>query len=240
LAHIVRHLINVFAVSDVAHAYRGTYEPLLVAISVLIAILAAFIALSISDRMVAATSRRSRWAWGCAGAISMGGGIWSMHFVGMLAFSLPCGVHYDPLGTLLSMVPGILASGVALNVISRKTQPNLKRLVVGAVLMGAGIGAMHYSGMAAMEPDAVVRYDPWLVGLSVVMAVVLAFISLGIRFRLPQPWASTRLAALLSATVMGLAVAGMHYTRDAGLFLFFRSSDGPALVWPCRQHRWLC
>src|SRR5262245_65994343 len=112
----------------------------------------AFVALSISARMVAATSQRSRWAWACAGAVSMGGGIWSMHFIGMLAFSLPCGVHYDPLGTLLSMVPGILASGVALNVISRKTTPDLKRLLIGAVLMGAGIGAhalLRHRGDAA-------------------------------------------------------------------------------------------
>jgi len=238
LPDFVRHLINVVAVGDPAHAYDGSYEPWLVATSVLIAILAAFVALSISARMVAATSRRSRWAWACAGAVSMGGGIWSMHFIGMLAFSLPCGVHYDPLGTLLSMVPGILASGVALNVIS-KTTPDLKRLLIGAVLMGAGIGAMHYSGMAAMRPDALVRYDPWLVGLSVVVAVVLAFISLGIRYRLPKYWAPTRLAALLSATVMGLAVAGMHYTAmQASVFfplpgLPSAGIDLPATSWPC-------
>ena len=224
-----RHLIDVFSVGDPAHAYQGSYEPWLVAISVLIAVLAAFVALSISARMVAATSRRSRWAWACAGAISMGGGIWSMHFLGMLAFSLPCGVRYDPLGTLLSMLPGILASGVALNVISRKTEPGLKRLVVGAVLMGAGIGAMHYSGMASMQPDALVRYDPWLVGLSVVVAVALAFISLGIRYRLPRHWTSTRLAALLSATVMGLAVAGMHYTAMQASVFF------PLYGWPGAQ-----
>jgi two-component system sensor histidine kinase/response regulator len=232
LASFVRHLISVFVVGNTADAYRGTHEPALVAISVVIAILAAFIALSISARIVAATSRRSRWAWTCAGAISMGGGIWSMHFVGMLAFSLPCGVRYNPFGTLLSMVPGILASGVALNIISGKTEPNFKRLIFGAVLMGAGIGAMHYSGMAAMEPDAVVRYDPWLVGLSVVVAVVLALISLSIRFRLPAHWASTRFAALLSATVMGLAVAGMHYTAmQASVFfpLFSVPSAGGAL-----------
>jgi two-component system sensor histidine kinase/response regulator len=232
VADFVRHLISVFVVGNTADAYRGTYEPALVAISVVIAILAAFIALSISARIVASTSRRSRWAWACAGAISMGGGIWSMHFVGMLAFSLPCGVHYNPIGTLLSMVPGILASGVALNIISGRTEPNFKRLIVGAVLMGAGIGAMHYSGMAAMEPDAIVRYDPWLVALSVVVAVVLAFISLSIRFRLPKHWASTRLAALLSATVMGLAVAGMHYTAmQASVFfpLFTPPSAGVAL-----------
>ena len=117
-------------------------------------------ALSISSRMVAATSWRGRWIWACAGALSMGGGIWGMHFIGMLAFSLPCGIHYDAMGTLVSIIPGILASGVALRVISRDSNPGLTRLIAGAVLMGAGIGAMHYSGMAAMRPDALVRYDP--------------------------------------------------------------------------------
>ena len=103
--------------------YRGTYEPWAVALSVAIAILAAFVALSISSRMVAATSLRGRWIWASAGALSMGGGIWGMHFIGMLAFSLPCGVHYDVMGTLVSIIPGILASGVALQVISRVSNP---------------------------------------------------------------------------------------------------------------------
>ena len=128
--------------------------------------------------MVAATSWQSRWAWASAGAFSMGGGIWAMHFIGMLAFSLPCGVSYDPLGTLLSMIPGILASGVALQVISRVSTPGPTRLIIGAIFVGAGIGAMHYSGMAAMRPEAVLRYDPGTVAVSVIVAVVLAFISL--------------------------------------------------------------
>jgi two-component system, sensor histidine kinase and response regulator len=73
----------------------------------------------------------------------MGGGIWGMHFIGMLAFSLPCGISYDPLGTLAFVIPGILASGVALQVTSR-SEPSVRQLFLGAVLMGAGIGAMHY------------------------------------------------------------------------------------------------
>src|SRR5437016_3874654 len=83
-------------------------------------------------------------------ATAKGGGIWGMHFIGMLAFSLPCGVSYGPVGTVVSMIPGILASGVALNVISRRTDPGFLQLMLGAVFMGAGIGLMHYSGMAAM------------------------------------------------------------------------------------------
>ncbi len=99
--------------------YQGLYDPWLVGASVMIAIMAAFGAFSISSRMAASTSWQARWAWASVGACSMGAGIWGMHFIGMLAFSLPCGVSYDPLGTLLSMIPGILASGVALHVIGR-------------------------------------------------------------------------------------------------------------------------
>jgi two-component system, sensor histidine kinase and response regulator len=204
--------LDVFKTIDSEAPYQGAYDPRLVAISVLIAILAAFVAISISSRIVASTSRRGRWAWASAGAFSMGGGIWAMHFIGMLAFSLPCGISYDPVGTLLSMIPGILASGVALQFISRTTEPSPTRLFVGAVLMGAGIGAMHYSGMVAVRSEALLRYEPGLVAVSVIVAVVLAFISLEIRFRLRRYWSSDTLATLFAAVVMGLAVAGMHYT----------------------------
>src|SRR5258706_12159532 len=93
-----------------ATAYLGTYHAGLVALSVVVATLAAFVALSISGRIVASSSSGAKWAWAGAGAISMGGGIWSMHFIGMLAVSLPCGVTYAPVRTVLSMIPGILAS----------------------------------------------------------------------------------------------------------------------------------
>jgi two-component system sensor histidine kinase/response regulator len=211
-----------FPVYDLIHratAYPGAYNPGLVALSVVVATLAAFVALSISGRIVASTSRAAKWAWAGAGAISMGGGIWSMHFIGMLAFSLPCGVTYDPVGTVLSMIPGILASGVALHSISQRTDPGFKRLAIGAVLMGAGIGLMHYTGMAAMEPQALLRYDTGLVALSIVVAVGLAFISLGIRFRFGASALSRVAATVLAAPIMGFAVAGMHYTAmEAAVF----------------------
>ena len=134
-----------------AKAYSGVYSVGLVATSVLIAILASFVALSISARVGAATTRRGRLAWTGAGAISMGGGIWAMHFIGMLAFSLPCGISYNPFGTMLSMLPGMIGSGVALNVVSRRRTPTFLTMAIAAVLMGGGIGAMHYSGMASIE-----------------------------------------------------------------------------------------
>jgi two-component system, sensor histidine kinase and response regulator len=217
--------LDVFKTIDSEAPYQGAYDPRLVAISVLIAILAAFVAISISSRIVASTSRRGRWAWASAGAFSMGGGIWAMHFIGMLAFSLPCGISYDPVGTLLSMIPGILASGVALQFISHTTEPSPTRLFVGAVLMGAGIGAMHYSGMVAVRSEALLRYEPGLVAVSVIVAVVLAFISLEIRFRLRRYWSSDTLATLFAAVVMGLAVAGMHYTAMQASVFFPAAND---------------
>ena len=168
------HFLPVFDRLDPTSAFLGTYNPGLVVTSVAIAILAAFVALSISGRITAAKTRRARFAWASAGAISMGGGIWSMHFVGMLAFSVPCGIAYEPVGTVLSMIPGMLASGAALGAISKTDEPGLSRRFVSAILMGVGIGAMHYSGMAAMQPEALLRYEPGLVTLSIIVAVVLA------------------------------------------------------------------
>jgi PAS domain S-box-containing protein len=213
------HFFPVFDRFDPASAYRGTYDLGLVITSVAIAILAALVALSISGRIAAAATPRARYAWASAGAISMGGGIWAMHFVGMLAFSLPCGITYDAVGTLLSMVPGMLASGIALATISKPHAPGLSRLTVSAALMGAGIAAMHYSGMAAMWPEALLRYDPVLVAISVVVAVVLAFVSLSIRFHAHRLQSSPMAATIIAASVMGCAVAGMHYTAmQASIF----------------------
>src|SRR5215471_16123494 len=180
MSYLDWRFLPVFDLIDPTTAYSGTYHAGLVALSVVVATLAAFVALSISGRIMAANTVGARWAWASAGAMAMGGGIWSMHFIGMLAFSLPCGVSYAPVGTVVSMIPGILASGVALHAISRRTDPGPGPLMVGAIFMGAGIGLMHYSGMAAMEPEALLRYDPVLVAVSVVVAVALAFLSLSI------------------------------------------------------------
>jgi PAS domain S-box-containing protein len=220
------HFFPVFDRLDPATAYPGTYNLGLVVTSVAIAILAAFVALSISGRIAAATTRWARYAWASAGAISMGGGIWSMHFVGMLAFSLPCGITYDPLGTVLSMIPGMLASGIALSAISKPREPGLSRLSVSAVLIGAGIGAMHYSGMAAMQPEALLRYNPGLVAISIVVAVVLAFVSLSIRFQFRRPQSPRLAANIIAASVMGCAVAGMHYSAMQAS-IFFPLPDAP-------------
>src|SRR5260221_14243838 len=164
--------------------YRGTYDLPFVALSVGVAVLSMYVALSVADRIVASWRKRVGVIWTAAGAIVMGGGIWSMHFIGMVAFSLPCGVGYNPFLTLVSILPGVLASGVALFVLSRKEQPSQSMLFVCALLTGAGIGAMHYSGMAAIAPAALLRYDIRIVGLSGVVAGALAYLALVIAARL--------------------------------------------------------
>ncbi|CAG0958595.1 partial putative signaling protein, partial [Rhodocyclaceae bacterium] len=207
---------------DSSLLYIGHYDPLLVLLSVLIAVFASFGALEVSVRMRRARGPALRTTWLTAGALAMGGGIWAMHFVGMLAFSLPCGVRYDPLVTLASMVPGMFGSAVALHVISRP-DPGWRALAGGGLLMGGGIGTMHYAGMAAMRMDALLRYDPALFALSIIVAVALAVVALAIRFHIGGLGAfARRWASLISALVMGSAVSGMHYTA-MGAAYFIRS-----------------
>ena len=199
--------------AELAPAFDGEYHTGLVLLSLAIASLSAYVALTVSDRIVSAMTPRGRLAWDSAGAVSMGGGIWSMHFIGMLAFTLPCGVDYDLFGSVLSIIPGVIASGVALRVISQVQAPSYMRLLGAALLMGGGIGAMHYAGMAAMRPEALLLYDPGMVLVSVVVAVALAYLAFLVHFRLRRfnlswPVPATAVAAL----TMGLAVAVMHYT----------------------------
>ncbi|MDP2832226.1 MAG: diguanylate cyclase [Pseudomonadota bacterium] len=206
---------------DTRLLYAGIYDPWLVLLSILIASFAAYAALDVATRIASSSTRTQAAWWTGIGALAMGGGTWAMHFIGMLAFDLPCRVSYDPGITLISILPGILASAVALRVISRRSV-SPRALLVGSVLLGMGIGTMHYTGMAAYRLDGLVRYDPALFAFSLVVAVLLAFLALWIRFGLyghvPPRW-----LALLSAMVMGGAVSGMHYTAMAAAYFI---SDG--------------
>jgi diguanylate cyclase (GGDEF)-like protein/PAS domain S-box-containing protein len=221
------HLGFISSPPETSLLLMGTYDPALVLLSIAIAVFAAYAALGVAARISLSAAGREKWFWTGMGALTMGGGVWAMHFIGMLAFSLPCAVSYDRSVTLLSMLPSILASGVALRIISR---PSLTRgaLLSGGLLLGAGIGAMHYTGMAAYRLDGLVRYDPTLFWVSIVVAVGLAILALWVRARLNQwigRWVklSPRHLDILCALVMGGAVSGMHYTAMAAAYFI---SDG--------------
>ncbi|WP_129642382.1 MHYT domain-containing protein [Peristeroidobacter agariperforans] len=201
--------------SSSATALSGAYDYLLVALSVVIAILASYTALDFAGRVTAARGSM-RLLRLTGGAVSMGVGIWSMHYVGMLAFQLPIPVRYDWPTVLLSLLAAILASAVALFVVSRQRM-GLFRAVLGSIVMGSGIATMHYVGMEAMRMAAQHTYSPGLVALSVLLAIVISFVALWLAFHLrtdANAWSKKRIVAAL---VMGAAIPVMHYTGMAAV-----------------------
>lgn len=214
--HPLRFLDNSI---DLEGVLLGIYDPVLVMLSIVVAALAAYAALDFAERISTSERPVARRTWLTAGALVMGIGIWAMHFIGMLAFRLPITVTYDVGITLLSIVPAALASAAVLLVISR-AKTGRWQLLLGATFMGVGIGAMHYTGMAAMQMDAVMFYDPILFSISILVAVLLAILSLYINLltenrneRVRSYWKKPG-----AAIVMGLAVAGMHYTGMAAAY----------------------
>ncbi len=191
----------------------GSYNYALVALSVLIAMFASYAALDLAGRVTAAGGwTRAVWLLGGAGA--MGTGIWSMHYIGMLAFILPIPVAYHWPTVLLSLFAAILASVVALGVVSRQ-QMSRFRALAGSVLMGAGIASMHYIGMAAMRLPAVCHFSSFLVVLSVVFAVLISLAALWITFHFRDEKTGIGWEKLAGAVVMGAAIPVMHYTGMA-------------------------
>lgn len=192
----------------------GSYSPALVLLSFLIASFASAMAIQVTAQAVTVQRPAYRMLMLASGSVALGGGVWSMHFIGMLAFALCTEVSYQPGLTFLSMLPSIGASWIALDLISKK-RLNLPQLLLGGLLVGAGIGIMHYTGMAAMQMAVALRYDLPMFLLSILVAVVLAVLALWVRFGLRRfrlrPW----LLTLLSSLVMGGAITGMHYTGMA-------------------------
>jgi PAS domain S-box-containing protein len=193
----------------------GSYDYRLVALSVVIAILAAYAALDLGGRVTAAQGHR-RFAWLSLGAVAMGMGIWAMHYVGMLAYSLPVPVFYDWITVLWSLLAAVLASAVALFVVSRLKMGPLA-IGTGGLLMGSGIAAMHYIGMEAMRLPAMCHYSVGLVSLSVVLAVVISLVALWLTFHLRAETKALGWRKLASALLMGAAIPVMHYTGMAAV-----------------------
>ena len=197
---------------------QATYDFWLVGLSIVVAILVSFTALTLAGRVAAQESSGGR-LWLLGGAAAMGIGIWSMHFIGMLAFSAPIPLRYNVLTTLASLAIAILTSGFALGIASRRDL-SLPRLTVGSVIMGAGICAMHYTGMAAIQIMPGITYDPLLVATSMAIAVTASFAALWLAFRLRSGQSRLMLVARGgAAVVMGIAITGMHYTAMAASML---------------------
>ncbi|MGB3424018.1 MHYT domain-containing protein, partial [Castellaniella sp.] len=193
---------------------QGTWQPGLVLLSVAVPIFLSMMALQTSHIARSTRSHFYRHVAIGTGAVALGGGIWTMHFIGMMAFHLPVPMVYRTDITLVSLLPGLVASWTALWMLTQR-EPTGWPLVLGGGVVGAGIGTMHYTGMAAMDTPLEMRYDPLLFGLSIVVAVVLAMLALWIRFGLRRTPLSRRARFMLSGVIMGVAIAGMHYTGMA-------------------------
>lgn len=200
-------------------AIKGSYDYRLVALSVLIAMLASYAALDLSSRVTAARGR-IRFAWLFGGAAAMGTGIWSMHYIGMLAFSLPIPVSYDWPTVLLSWLAAVFASAISLFIVSRQRM-GLPAALVGSGIMGAGIATMHYTGMAAMRLSAMCHYSSFLVTLSVVLAILISLVALWLTFHFRNDVKEKWLQKIASATLMGVAIPVMHYTGMAAASFTF-------------------
>src|SRR5882757_5399162 len=192
----------------------GSYDIRLVVVSVLIAILAAGAALDLASRVTLARGMARFW-WLGGGATAMGTGIWSMHYIGMLAFQLPVVVLYDWPTVLISLFAAVAASWVALFVVSRETM-TMPQAVTGALCMGGGIAAMHYIGMEAMRLPAKCDYSEAGVWMSVILAIISAFAALQMSyiFRGATGWSWYKVG---TAVTMGGAIPIMHYVGMAAV-----------------------
>ncbi|MGT2474447.1 putative bifunctional diguanylate cyclase/phosphodiesterase [Paraburkholderia terrae] len=194
---------------------QSTYHLGLVVVSLAVATLASYTALDLAGRISTMASARLRHLWLAGGAAAMGTGIWSMHFIGMLAFSLPIPLGYDFAITSYSLIIAMIVSYFALVQVARPTL-SARRLVTGGLLMGFGIAGMHYTGMAAMQMQPGIHYRPGLFAASVAIAIAASMAALWIAHTLRD---SRQYRVLIkrigAACVMSVAITGMHYTGMA-------------------------
>lgn len=208
---------------DLSLALDTHYDTPLVVLSIAIAVLASYAALSIVGRIRAADSDNKRRLWLLAGSLTMGIGVWAMHFIGMLALKLPIAVSYDLLITLLSIGVAILFSYFGFELISR---PKISKIAFFVcVVMGGGVGSMHFIGMAAMQGisrQLIMQYEPKLLLVTILFVVVFWGFALAVDFFVDNSKKnrSTLWAKIGAALIMGCAFCGLHYTAMAATYFF--------------------
>ncbi|MEO8401799.1 MAG: MHYT domain-containing protein [Gammaproteobacteria bacterium] len=208
--------LNWFQVGPLpANIITGTYSYKLVALSYLIAVLASYVALDLAGRLRAETNKQIQYYWLIGGSFTMGAGIWSMHFIGMLAFVMPMPMSYELTWTILSLFVAMLASGIALYILRVKQRPVLE-IAIGGVFMGLAIATMHYMGMEGMKSHVDIHYLPGLFFLSIGIAIAAAEAALWLVLESNQGTFKRQIRLkIVSALVMGAAICGMHYTGMA-------------------------
>lgn len=188
-----------------------SWDPVLIAVSYLVAFIASFVALDSAGK-IPLSSRKASLFWRIAGGITLGIGIWSMHFIGMLSMQMPMMMSYDLWLTLASLGVAIVASTIAINIAVTGKHLSPFRLFFATVILSAGVVAMHYIGMAALMLEGSILWDRRIVGVSVMIAVVASGVALWLAFRLRDKHKGVFVTRILAALVMGAAICAMHYT----------------------------
>ncbi|HDC4429923.1 TPA: EAL domain-containing protein, partial [Enterobacter asburiae] len=188
-----------------------SWDPVLIAISYLVAFIASFVALDSAGK-IPLSSRKAALFWRIAGGVTLGIGIWSMHFIGMLSMQMPMMMSYDLWLTLASLGVAVVASATALNIAVAGKKLSPFRLIFATAILSAGVVSMHYIGMAALMLDGSIIWDSRLVGLSVVIAVVASGTALWLAFRLRDKHKGVFIDRIIAAFVMAAAICAMHYT----------------------------
>jgi NO-binding membrane sensor protein with MHYT domain len=202
----------------------AVYNPVLVSLSFIISVIGSFAALRLA-KVIPLQEPENRLPWVLAASFALGaGGIWSMHFIGMLAFDMGMPVAYDVPMTALSLVLAWMVSALGFFVASRGAA-TVGRIAVAGTLMGCGVAIMHYTGMYAMRMSAAMTFDPTLVAVSVVIAVVASSAALWLALHLTVAWQMA-----VASIVMGVAVTGMHYTGMAAARFVHDGSHAGAQV----------
>ncbi len=182
-----------------------TYDPILVIASILIAIMASFTGLRLTTGIGSLDLQARRVAIAKA-AVALGSGIWSMHFVGMLAVQLPIVLVYDALPTLISVLIAILVVGLGLILLHFGVRTRV-RIAAAGLLTGVGIVSMHYVGMSAVRGNCIIAYDPIGVALATGIAVLASTLTLELAYH-----RRTLGVTLIGAIMLGLTITAMHYT----------------------------
>lgn len=222
---------NHASVDAMAHHHDAT----LITFSVMIAVLASYTAFLVTERVSEAATRLHRLTWLSVGGLCLGCGIWAMHFMGMLALTLPVEVGYDPALTIGSVFPAVVA-GIIFIRPRKDSTGSTWCFYRDSVLMGAGIGAMHYLGMAAMQLKAVMQFDPVIFAISVIVGIAGSALSLQLKTRIDGTAhisTGTPRSTIASALTMGLVISATHYTAMSGTH-FIETDTAPLLfiLWP--------
>ncbi|MFL5593448.1 MAG: MHYT domain-containing protein [Gemmatimonadaceae bacterium] len=193
-----------------------SYSIGLVILSVIVAAMGTYVAVEIAQRVRASEGRR-RGFWTYGGAFAMGIGIWSMHFVGMLALRLPIPIWYDTLLTFASVIPAVVACAIAFFIFNRAAISSWA-VALASVFMGAALAGMHYTGMAAMRMNGLTAFGPFGIGASVVIAVTVSFAALVLIRKVMAVGTEKRawIKKVGASLVLAAAVVGMHYAGLAG------------------------